>query len=91
MNEHYPDSSLSHLYDSASNREEARLGLSIPIPKPDEVFLEVPLTRLGMSGSEWRPKTEPPPLDDLLAQITPENLHPVTEWGHDVGQEVTPF
>lgn len=91
MNERYPDGSLSHLYDSSSNQEETRLGLSVPIPTPDEVFSEVPLTRLGTPGSELRPKTERLPLDDLLAQITPENLHPATEWGHDVGQEVTPF
>ena len=27
-------------------------------------------------------------LDDLLAQVTSENLHPATEWGADVGREV---
>jgi antitoxin component of MazEF toxin-antitoxin module len=26
-------------------------------------------------------------LDDLLSQVTPENLHPATEWGADVGRE----
>ena len=91
MNERYPDGSLSHLYDSASNREETGLGLSVPIPTPDEVFPEVFLTRLGIPGSVWRPKTERPTLDDLLAQVTPENLHPKTEWGHDAGQEVVPL
>lgn len=91
MNERYPDGSLNHLYDSASNQEETRLGLSVPIPTPDEVFPEVLLTRIGIPSSPLLPKTEPPPLDDLLAQITAENLHPSTEWGHDVGQEVTPF
>lgn len=90
MNERYPDGTLSHLYDSASNREETRLGMRVLIPTPDEVFPEVLLTRLGTPGSVLRPKTERPPLDDLLAQITPENLHPATEWGQDVGQEVAP-
>jgi hypothetical protein len=64
MNERYPDGSLSHLYDSSSNQEETRLGLSVPIPTPDEVFSEVPLTRLGTPGSELRPKTERLPLDE---------------------------
>ncbi len=91
MNERYPDGSLSQLYDSASNQEETRLGLSAPIPTPDEVFPEEHLTRIGIPSSPLCPKTGPPPLDDLLAQITAENLHPATEWGHDVGQEVTPF
>jgi hypothetical protein len=76
MNERYPDGSLSHLYGAASNREETHLGLSVTIPTPDEVFPKVLLTRLGIPGSPLRLKTKPPPLDDLLAQITQETLHP---------------
>lgn len=91
MNERYPDGCFSHLYDAASNDEETRLGLSVRIPTPDEVFPEEHLTRIGILSSPLCPKTEPPPLDDLLAQITAENLHPATEWGHDVGQEVVQF
>lgn len=34
MNERYPDGCFSHLYDAASNDEETRLGLSVPIPSP---------------------------------------------------------
>jgi antitoxin MazE len=29
-------------------------------------------------------------LDDLLAQVTTENMHPATEWGADLGREVVP-
>ena len=29
-------------------------------------------------------------LDTLLAQVTPGNLHPATDWGADVGREVLP-
>lgn len=76
MNERYPDGSLSHLYDFASNREETCLGLRVPIPSPDEVFPAKP---------------EAESLDDLLAQVTPENRHPATEWGNDVGQEAVPL
>jgi antitoxin component of MazEF toxin-antitoxin module len=37
-----------------------------------------------------KPLPKRPSLDDLLAQVTPENLHPATEWGQDVGREVIP-
>jgi antitoxin component of MazEF toxin-antitoxin module len=29
-------------------------------------------------------------LDDLLDQVTTENLHQATDWGADVGREVLP-
>ncbi|MEX1104246.1 MAG: AbrB/MazE/SpoVT family DNA-binding domain-containing protein [Dehalococcoidia bacterium] len=29
-----------------------------------------------------------PSLEELLARITPENLHPETDWGPPVGREV---
>ncbi len=29
-------------------------------------------------------------LDDLLAQVTPENIHPETDWGPDMGKEIIP-
>lgn len=44
MNERYPDGSLSRLYDSASNWEETRLGLSVPIPTPGKVLLDAEKT-----------------------------------------------
>ena len=28
-----------------------------------------------------------PSLEELVAQITPENRHPETDWGRDVGRE----
>lgn len=29
-----------------------------------------------------------PTLDELVAQITPENRYEETDWGHDVGKEI---
>ena len=29
-----------------------------------------------------------PTLDELLARITPENIHPETDWGPPVGREI---
>lgn len=60
MNERYPDGSLSHLYDSASNREETRLGLSVPIPTPDHVFLDAEETMRFVQALEAPPKLTTP-------------------------------
>jgi antitoxin MazE len=34
-----------------------------------------------------QPVADKPTLDGLLAGITPENLHPATDWGGPVGKE----
>ena len=36
---------------------------------------------------EVRSAERTPTLDELVAQITPENRHPETDWGPDVGRE----
>jgi hypothetical protein len=50
---------LSHLYDSASNQEETRLGLSAPIPTPDEVFLDAAETMKFIQALEAPKPTTP--------------------------------
>lgn len=42
--------------------------------------------RVSTSGLTVKPALKCLSLDDLLAQVTPENLHPATEWGADVGR-----
>lgn len=37
---------------------------------------------------ELRPAERIPTLEELVAQITPENRHRETEWGPDVGKEI---
>ena len=66
MNERYPDGSLSHLYDSASNREETCLGLSVPIPTPDEVFLDAAETMKFIQALEAPPKPTTPAQADAF-------------------------
>ena len=66
MNERHPDGSLSHLYDSASNREETRLGLSVPIPTPDQVFLDGEETMRFVQALAAPPK---PPTGALASAI----------------------
>ena len=44
----------------------------------------------GASGLTVKAAPKKISLDDLLDQVTPENLHPATDWGADVGREVLP-
>ena len=37
---------------------------------------------------EVRPAERIPTLEELVAQITPENRHGETDWGPDVGKEI---
>lgn len=57
----------------------------IHIQEGDPVLLKVSAAGLTVKAAPKRLS-----LDDLLAQVTPENLHPATEWGADLGQEVLP-
>jgi antitoxin component of MazEF toxin-antitoxin module len=45
---------------------------------------------VGASGLTVKAAPKKLNLDDLLDQVTPDNLHPATEWGADVGREVLP-
>ena len=46
--------------------------------------------KVSPAGLTVKPSPKRPNLDDLLAQVTPENLDPATDWGADVGWEVSP-
>jgi antitoxin MazE len=37
---------------------------------------------------ELRPAEQVPTLEELVAQIRPENRYPETKWGHDRGKEI---
>jgi antitoxin MazE len=55
----------------------------IHVQEGDPVVLKV-----GVSGLTVKPAPRHPSLDELLAKVTPDNLHPATDWGADVGREV---
>jgi len=38
-------------------------------------------------AAELRPSNRISSLDELVARITPENIHPEVDWGPEVGQE----
>ena len=62
------------LADEARMREGARVEL---VPTPEGVLVKA--------------KRKPKPryrLSDLLAGITPGNVHPETDWGPSVGKEI---
>jgi len=57
----------------------------IQVQEGDAVILKV-----GSGGLTVKPAPKSLDLDALLAQVTPENLHPATDWGKDVGREILP-
>lgn len=57
----------------------------IPVKEGDAVTLKV-----GAAGLTVKAAPKKIQLDDLLDQVTPENLHPATKWGADVGRETLP-
>ena len=46
--------------------------------------------RVSAAGLTVKPAPKRLRLDDLLAQVTSENLHSATDWGSDVGREMLP-
>ena len=57
----------------------------IQVQEGDPVVLKV-----SASGLTVKPVPKRLKLDDLLDKVTPENLHPATDWGADMGREVVP-
>ena len=55
----------------------------IHVQEGDPVVLKV-----GASGLTVKPAPKRPTLEDLLAKVTPGNLHPATGWGADLGREI---
>ena len=57
----------------------------IHVQEGDPVILKVSSAGLTVKAAPKRLN-----LDDLLAQVTTENMQPATDWGADVGREVVP-
>jgi antitoxin MazE len=69
------------------------LALRIPLAVAKQIHVKEgdPVTlQVGASGLTVKAAPKKISLDDLLRQVTPENLHPATEWGADIGREVLP-
>jgi antitoxin MazE len=69
------------------------LALRIPLAVAKQIHVHEgdPVTlRVSAAGLTVKAAPKRLRLDDLLAQVTPENLHPATVWGADMGREVLP-
>ncbi len=69
------------------------LALRIPLAVAKRIQVKEgdPVTlKVGASGLIVKAAPKMLSLDDLLSQVTPQNLHPATEWGADVGREIIP-
>ena len=69
------------------------LALRIPLAVAKQIHVQdgdPVVLKVGASGLTVKAVPKRLKLDDLLDKVTPENLHPATEWGADVGREVVP-
>jgi len=69
------------------------LALRIPTAVAKQIHVQegdAVLLKVGSSGLTVKLAPKKLRLDDLLANVTPENLHPATDWGADVGGEISP-
>ena len=69
------------------------LALRIPLAVAKQIQVQegdAVTLRVSAAGLTVKPTPKRLNLDELLAQMTPENLHPATDWGADVGREVLP-
>ena len=58
----------------------------IKVKEGDAVELSV-----GVGGLTIKPALRRPTLDDLLAEVTADNLQESANWGSDLGREVLPL
>lgn len=69
------------------------LALRIPMTLARQMHVEegdAVTLKAGAAGLMVKPLPKRATLDDLLAKMTPENLHAAVEWGADTGREVLP-
>ena len=69
------------------------LTLRIPLAVAKQIHFQegdAVVFKVGPSDLTVRAAPKRLKLDDLLDKVTPENLHPATDWGADVGREVCP-
>ncbi len=65
------------------------LGIRIPRPLADQLGLEDGgRVNLSLTGDSIVLRKKKYVLDDLVSQITPENMHKEINWGDSVGKEI---
>ena len=71
--------------NSLALRIPSAVAKQIHVQEGDAVTL-----RVGTGGLTVKPAPKRLNLDELLAQVTPDTLHPATECGSDMGREILP-
>jgi antitoxin MazE len=71
--------------NSLALRIPTAVAKQIHVQEGDPVLLKV-----GNSTLTIKPAPKRLNLDELLSKVTPQNLHSATDWGADVGKEITP-
>ena len=69
------------------------LALRIPLAVAKQIHVQegdAVTLKISAAGLTVKPAPKRLNLDDLLSKVTPENLHPATDWGADLGREELP-
>ncbi len=69
------------------------LALRIPLAVAKQIHVkegDAVTLKVGASGLTVKAAPKKLTLDNLLDKVTPDNLHPATEWGADLGREAVP-
>jgi antitoxin MazE len=78
-----PKAQLAKWGNSLAIRIPKDVAEKVRMQEGDHVLIEAVKDRV-----ELRPIEKIPTLEELVAQITPENRHEETDWGPDVGKEI---
>jgi len=81
--ESMPKAQLAKWGNSLAIRIPKDVAEKVRMQEGDHVLIEAVKDRV-----ELRPIEKIPTLEELVAQITPENRHEETDWGPDVGKEI---
>ena len=70
--------------NSLALRIPAALGVALDLKEDDAIDMREENGRLVIEKKRRRYPT----LEEMIAGITPENIHPETDWGSPVGKEI---
>ena len=70
----------------------AAVRIPAPVMEQAKIRLDQPVEVSAENGTIVIRSAKPRyTLAELMAKVTPENIHPETDWGPDVGREILPI
>jgi len=70
----------------------AAVRIPAPVMEQAKIRLDQPVEVSAENGAIVIRSAKPRyTLAELMAKVTPENIHPETDWGPDVGREILPI